>query len=259
MALCLIGLVAIVPGGGAAASQASANPRAPCPSKAVVLLVHGGGWYRGNPSYEDHAVDFTRKANLFKPVAVRYSLHSIGRAFQDLADSARYWKRRNCRVFAYGESNGANMVENLASRGLVSAAAAVSPPTDLLSWSYRAISKKTYRVDLSTPHGREYAENPPNNPKSWAYLNATPKVLQRLSPSRQPYNEKRQSPVLIFQSCVDHVVKCKMNRDYAASDNHSRTNEIRYQPVGGEHATPAVKDAAYKVSYRWFRRLLRRP
>jgi acetyl esterase/lipase len=228
----------------------------------VILLVHGGGWWRGSPAIVSHAADYTRRrSDLFKPVAVRYSLHSVARAFRDLASSARYWRLRGCRVFAYGESNGANMVENLASRGLVSAAAAVSPPTDLLSWSYRAHSYRTYGRDLSTPAGRAYAENSSSAPMSWAYLDATPSVLRRMSPSLHPYDARRQAPLLIFQSCDDTVVRCAMNLRYARSDGGGArrpSNRIRYRPVHGDHATPAVKAASFRVSYRWFRYLVRR-
>ncbi len=276
-AIAVAALVLVLVGVGIAAATESSGPALSAPHhrqqarakshgagkgcrKPVILMVHGGGWYRGDPSYVDHAIRYTKQRGGFTTVGVRYSLHSVGAAFRDLERAARHWRDRGCRVFAYGESNGANMVENLASRGLVSAAAAVSPPTDLLSWSYPAVSDRTYGEDLSTPHGREYAENPASNPKSWGYLHGTPKVLGNLSPSRHPYNARRQAQLLIFQSCVDHVVKCQMNRDYAHSDQRASSgtsNKIHYKPVGGEHATPKVKIAAFKVSYRWFQKLAR--
>jgi acetyl esterase/lipase len=120
-------LLAIVVVAGAGCGQSEPAPEShPRP---VLLLLHGGAFLYGSPSMMRLAA---RRASAegFKAVAVDYRLGDLSAA---IADSVRVARRygRNRPVYAYGESAGGTLAGLLAERGLVKAAVAYAPASDL--------------------------------------------------------------------------------------------------------------------------------
>ena len=94
-------------------------------------------------------------------------------------------------VYAYGSSAGGTLAALLAGEGLVAAALAKAPPSDLVGWSW----------PLST-YGEDFYEE----------IGLSAEARYRLSPLRRP--ERR--PLLLLQGRVDEVVPLTMSEAFAA-------------------------------------------
>ena len=107
------------------------------------------------------------------------------------AEAARLRKKFGLdRVYAYGSSAGGTLVALLSGDGLVSAAVAKAPITDLATWGWP-----------TEKYGPEY----------WNTLGLDLAGRERLSPMLRPERE----PLLVIQGQSDGIVPPEMNAAFA--------------------------------------------
>jgi acetyl esterase/lipase len=222
LALALALLVSGCAAGPAAASGVAAEPRP------VLLLIHGGGFFDGSPAGMDYAAEIAAAEGAFVTLQPAYPLNDLPAAFQRLRKVALELRDRGRRVFAYGDSAGGAIAAWLASRGLVHAAAAKSPPTALRAWRSR--------------YARHYVTALPGDPHSWRHLHAGPEDLLNYSSANRPSSR----PIRIFQSCTDTVVPCAMNIGFAQRDPL-----VSLARVFGQHGDPASRAHSFALGLRW--------
>jgi acetyl esterase/lipase len=206
-------------------AEAAAPERRP-----VLLLIHGGGFFEGSPSAMDYAASIATAQGTFATVQPAYPLDNLPAAFRRIEDIALALRAQGRQVFAYGDSAGGAIAAWLASRGIVRAAAAKSPPTALRAWH--------------SPYARRYATARPDDPHSWRYLRATAQVLRSYSSANRP----SRRPLRIFQSCADTVVPCAMNIGFAERD--PKVSLVR---VWGQHGDPVARAHSFALGLRWLR------
>ncbi len=196
----------------------------------VLLLIHGGGFFVGTPAAMDYAAGIAAAEGTFATVQPSYPLDNLPAAFERVRSLALALSAQGRAVYAYGDSAGGAIAAWLASRGLVRAAAAKSPPTSLRAWR--------------SPYARHYAIARPGDPHSWHHLRASPQALRAYSSANRP----SRRPLQIFQSCADTVVPCAMNLGFAQRD--PRVSLVR---VWGQHADPAAKAHSFTIGLSWLR------
>lgn len=196
--------------------------------KPVLLLIHGGGFFTGDPSYMDYAAAIAAQGGEFATLQPAYPLDDLPGAFAQMKELALSLRRQGHEVFAYGDSAGGAIAAWLASRGYVRAAAAKSPPTALRAWA--------------SPYALRYRTDPPSDPHSWRHLRATAESLRTYSSARRP----SLRPLLIFQSCEDAIVPCAMNIGFAERD--PRVSLVR---VWGAHQDPTAKAWSFRRGLSW--------
>ncbi len=216
LALCLAAL---------AFAPRSAAAEAPRP---VLLLIHGGGFFRGEPAFMDYAAEIAAQQGEFDTLQPRYPLDNLPAAFLQMKELALGLRREGREVFAYGDSAGGAIAAWLASRGYVRAAAAKSPPTALRAWA--------------SPYARHYASTSAGDPHSWRHLHASEAELRAFSAARQP----SLRPLLIFQSCEDRIVPCSMNIGFAERDPR-----VSLARVWGAHDDGTAKDYSVRRGLQW--------
>jgi len=194
----------------------------------VLLLIHGGGFFEGSPSAMDYAAGIAAAQGTFATVQPAYPLDDLPAAFNRIRGMALTLRAQGRTVFAYGDSAGGAIAAWLASRGLVHAAAAKSPPTALRAWH--------------SPYARRYATGQPGDPHSWRHLRATAQALRTYSSANRP----SRRPLRIFQSCADTVVPCAMNLGFAQRD--PRVSLVR---VWGQHGDPVARAHSFSLGLRW--------
>jgi acetyl esterase/lipase len=218
IALALIAAVLLVP----VAAAEAAEPRP------VLLLIHGGGFFEGSPAAMDYAAEIAADEGAFLTLQPAYPLNDLPGAFQRLREVALELRDRGRRVYAYGDSAGGAIAAWLASRGLVRAAAAKSPPTALRAWRSR--------------YARHYVTALPGDRHSWRHLRAGAEDLRAYSSANRP----SLRPIRIFQSCADTVVPCAMNVGFAQRD--PLVSLVR---VFGQHGDPASRAHSFALGLRW--------
>ena len=116
------------PGPGGVGSSGSVAPQ--------LILIHGGSFLYEDPTFEA----LTRQRAVaagFVPHYLRYPLGDMPAAFEAArAEAARLRARYGTAVYAYGSSAGGTLAALLAGDGLVSAAVAKAPVSDLLGWEW---------------------------------------------------------------------------------------------------------------------------
>jgi pimeloyl-ACP methyl ester carboxylesterase len=172
-----------------------------------LLLIHGGSFLYEDPTFEPLTRAAARAAG-FIPHYLHYPLDDMPAAFQAArAEAIRLRARYGSAVYAYGTSVGGTLAALLAGEGLVSAAVAKAPPTDLLGWQW----------PLSA-YGPDY----------YRRIGLTPVARRRLSPLRRP----ARRPLLVVQGRRDRVVPVAMSRAFAAKFERVHLWVVR----GGHHA-----------------------
>jgi len=232
MVLCaLAGAAAAAPASAAIAPPGPADekPPPPPPPPAHLLLIHGGSFLFEDPNFQP-ATEAAAIAAGFIPHYVSYPLGNLSAAVLRARAEARRLRQKFGveRVYAYGASAGGTLAALLAGDGLVAAAAAKAPVTDLVGWEWPLL---TYGLDY------------------YDQIAAGTDTRYRLSPLRRA----AQSPILVLQGRGDRVVPLDMNEIYAA-----KFPRVYLRVVPGGHATDKVRPWLVEETIRWLAQIAHR-
>jgi pimeloyl-ACP methyl ester carboxylesterase len=189
-----------------ASAGAQVEPATPPGPPPQLLLFHGGSFLYEDPSFEEATEPLVEAAG-FVPHYVDYPLGDLPAALtRARAEAARLRARFGAEdVYAYGSSAGGTLAALLAGEGLVAAAVAKAPPSDLVEWTW----------PLST-YGADYYER----------IGLSEEARYRLSPLRRP----ERKPLLLLQGRSDAVVPAAMSEAFAA-----RFPQVRLWLLAGGH------------------------
>lgn len=186
-----------------------------------LLLVHGGGFLYEDPLFE--AV--TREAALdagFVPHYLYYPLGDLRAAVRAArAEARRLGTLYPGRLYAYGSSAGGTLVSLLAGDGMVRAAVAKAPPSDLVDWGWPLVR-----------YGGDYYER----------IGADSAARLRLSPLRRP----ARRPLLLLHGRNDAVVPVAMSEAFAA-----KFSRVHLWVVGGGHHAERRRPQILDRSLAW--------
>jgi acetyl esterase/lipase len=208
-----------------AMASAQAGPEAPSGPPPQLLLFHGGSFLYEDPTFEAATEALVEEAG-FVPHYVEYPLGDLPAALaRARAEAARLRDRFGAEdVFAYGSSAGGTLAALLSGDGLVAAAVAKAPASDLVGWSW----------PLAT-YGEDYYER----------IGLTTEARYRLSPLRRP----ARRPLLLLQGRLDEVVPLKMNEAFAA-----KFPEVRLWTIAGGHRAERTHPQVLVRALAWLRR-----
>jgi acetyl esterase/lipase len=215
----------------AAPALAAADAGTPKERRAVVLLLHAGGWILGSASLMDPLEPAVRAAGM-KPVPVEYALGDLPQAFADAEAAARRFRGRS--VYAYGESAGGTMAAWLASRWIVDGAFTNSAIVRLAAF-VRTVERTTTPVstpEIETTTGEIMAE-----------ASGGPRFVHR-----HDVHRLHGAPLRLFGNCDDPVVPCSQVRRYAR-----RYESVTWRRAGHGHI--AEGERTLRRGLRWLRRL----
>jgi pimeloyl-ACP methyl ester carboxylesterase len=191
-----------------------------------LILIHGGSFLYEDPAFESLTLRRALRAG-FTPHYLRYPLGDMPGAFRAArSEAVRLRARYGSAVYAYGSSAGGTLAALLAGDGLVSAAVAKAPVSDLLDWEWPLGA-----------YGPEYFER--------IGLSA-PAARRRLSPLRR----RAREPLLILQGRHDRVVPVAMNREYAVKFKH-----VYLWVVQGGHHTERIRPELLSRAFDWLARV----
>jgi pimeloyl-ACP methyl ester carboxylesterase len=187
-----------------------------------LLLIHGGSFLFEDPLFQART-EGPAIADGFVPHYLSYPLGDLPGAVIAAREEAARLRSQFGRddVFAYGSSAGGTLAALLAGDGLVAAAVAKAPPSDLVDWEW----------PLSA-YGPAYYEE----------IGASPSARRRLSPLRRPMRR----PLLVVQGRTDRVVPPAMNERFAA-----KFREVHLWMVPGGHTTDRVRPWVTRRAMRW--------
>lgn len=221
----------------AAPASAAAPPGVGAPPPGVgggkslaphLLLIHGGSFLFEDPNFES----LTRQAAIeagFVPHYLRYPLGDLRAAVTAArAEARRLGERFPGRVYAYGASAGGTLAAILAGDGLVRAAVAKAPVSDLLEWEWPLAR-----------YGTDYYER----------IGTNPAIRRRFSPLRRA----ALRPLLVIQGRNDQVVPPAMNEAFAA-----KFNRVHLWEVPGGHTTDRLRPWLVAQAMGWLRKFARR-
>jgi fermentation-respiration switch protein FrsA (DUF1100 family) len=140
------------------------------------------------------------------------------------SEARRLGRRYRGRVFAYGASAGGTLAALLASDGLVSAAVAKAPISDLVDWQWPL-----------TAYGPDYYDS----------IGASTPDRYRLSPLRRP----ARRPLLIVHGRRDRIVPPGMSRRYAG-----KFKRVSLWVVQGGHHTERTRPELLGRAFQWLAR-----
>jgi pimeloyl-ACP methyl ester carboxylesterase len=194
-----------------------------------LLLIHGGSFLFEDPDFEP----LTRQRAIdagFVPHYVTYPLNSIPAAVEKVRlEAARLREKFGLnRVYAYGSSAGGTLATLLDGDGLVSAAVAKAPITDLATWGWP-----------TEKYGPEY----------WTGLGLDLAGRERLSPMLRPERE----PLLIIQGQSDGIVPPEMNATFAAA-----YPRVKLWKVAGGHTTDRARPFLVSRAMHWLAQIAKR-
>jgi fermentation-respiration switch protein FrsA (DUF1100 family) len=219
-ALTALALAFVAPA-GATTSPAVGRGESLAPQ---LLLIHGGSFLFEDPKFES----LTQQAAIdagFVPHYLHYPLGDLrGAVTAARAEARRLGERYPGRVYAYGASAGGTLAALLAGDGLVRAAVAKAPVSDLLDWEW----------PLGT-YGPDYYEQ----------IGTDPAIRRRLSPLRRP----AQRPLLVIQGRNDRVVPPAMNVAFAA-----KFSRVHLWAVPGGHTTDRLRPWVVAEAMGWLGR-----
>jgi acetyl esterase/lipase len=225
--LCLLAAAALLLAFSAPAIAApSTSDIVKEPPTPQLLIFHGGSFL-----YEDQFLEPATVARAiaagFEPHYVEYPLGNLPAAVVKAREEAKRLRAKvgKANVYAYGASAGGTLAVLVAGEGLVAAAAAKAPVTDLLTWEWPL-----------TQYGSNYYEQ----------IGLSEAARARLSPIDRPV----KSPLLIYQGRADNVVPPAMNEAFAATSGN-----ISYWSVPGGHATDQARPWLIGRSLNWLARI----
>lgn len=203
-------------------ARAQVEPAKPPGPPPQLLLFHGGSFLFEDPTFEAATAPLVEAAG-FVPHYVDYPLGDLPAALtRARAEAARLRSRVGLeRVYAYGSSAGGTLAALLAGEGLVAAAVAKAPPSDLVGWDW----------PLST-YGADYYEQ----------VGLSEEARYRLSPLRRP--ERR--PLLLLQGRSDQVVPAAMSEVFAA-----KFRQVRLWLLAGGHHAERSRPQVVLRALRW--------
>jgi alpha-beta hydrolase superfamily lysophospholipase len=203
-------------GASAAPRLGEAEPLGP-----HLLLIHGGSFLFADPSFEAATQQAARDAG-FVPHYLRYPLGDLRGAVRAARDAARRLGERFPEpLYAYGSSAGGALASLLAGDGMVRAAVAKAPPSDLLDWAW----------PLAT-YGADY----------YRRIGAGPTARRSLSPLRRP----ARRPLLLVHGNRDAVVPLAMSEAFAA-----KFDRVHLQVVAGGHHAERRQPRILARSLAW--------
>jgi dipeptidyl aminopeptidase/acylaminoacyl peptidase len=190
-----------------------------------LLLIHGGSFLYEDPTFEPLTRAAARAAG-FIPHYLRYPLDDMPAAFQAArAEAIRLRAAYGDAVYAYGSSAGGTLAALLAGDGLVSAAVAKAPPSNLLDW----------RWPLGV-YGPDY----------YRQIGLSSEARRRLSPLRRP----ARSPLLLLHGRHDGVVPVAQSIAFAA-----KFQQVHLWVVAGGHHTERARPQLLGRAFEWLRRV----
>lgn len=225
----LLGFALTLAGGSSALAAADGGLRPPREPLPQLLLIHGGSFLFDDP-YFQMRTEAPAIAAGFAPHYLSYPLEDLPGAVIAAREEAARLRERFGRndVYAYGSSAGGMLAALLAGEGLVSAAVAKAPPSDLIAWEWPLGA-----------YGADYYER----------IGAGPATRRRLSPLRRPMAR----PLLVVQGRADRVVPPEMNEAFAG-----KFRRAHLWLVPGGHATDRERSWVTRRSMRWLARIARR-
>jgi acetyl esterase/lipase len=218
-------LVALVAHVWPTLARAQIEPADAVGPKPQLLLFHGGSFLFEDPSFEPLTRSLV-EASGFVPHYVDYPLGDLPAAvLAARAEAARLRARFGIDdVFAYGSSAGGTLAALLSGDGLVAAAVAKAPVSDLVGWAW----------PLGT-YGEDYDEQ----------IALTEQAGYRLSPLRRP----QQRPLLLLQGRVDSVVPLAMSEVYAA-----KFRQVGIWVIAGGHRAERSRPQVVERALAWLLR-----
>ncbi|HET7507502.1 MAG TPA: prolyl oligopeptidase family serine peptidase [Solirubrobacterales bacterium] len=210
---------------GPAPAGAQVEPATPSGPPPQLLLFHGGSFLYEDPTFEA-ATEPLAEAAGFVPHYVDYPLGDLPAALvRARAEAARLRSRFGAEaVYAYGSSAGGTLAALLSGEGLVAAAVAKAPPSDLVGWNW----------PLST-YGADYYEQ----------IGLGEEARYRLSPQRRP----QRQPLLLLQGRSDAVVPAAMSEAFAA-----KFRQVRLWLLAGGHRAERSRPQVVARALRWLLR-----
>ena len=194
------------------------------PLRPHLLLIHGGAFLGDDPTFEPLTLGPAVSAG-FEPHYLHYPLGDLPGAVRAArAEARRLQARFGEAVYAYGSSAGGTLAAILAGDGLVSAAVAKAPPSDLVTWHWPVAAL-----------GEDYHQR----------IRANPGVLRRLSPLRRP----ARRPLLVVHGARDQVVPHAMSEAFAA-----KFPRVHLWTVPGGHWTERLRPHILTRSLEWLKR-----
>jgi len=208
-----------------ALARAQIEPAEPVGPKPQLLLFHGGSFLFEDPTFEPLTRPLVEAAG-FVPHYVDYPLGDLPAAvLAARAEAARLRARFGIdEVFAYGSSAGGTLAALLSGDGLVAAAVAKAPVSDLVDWTW----------PLGT-FGEDYDEQ----------IGLTQEAGYRLSPLRRP----QQRPLLLLQGRVDAVVPLTMSEAFAA-----KFGQVELWVMDGGHRAERSRPQVVERAMGWLLR-----
>jgi pimeloyl-ACP methyl ester carboxylesterase len=192
-----------------------------------LILIHGGSFLYQDPLFEA----LTRARAVAAGFVPHYLDYPLGDLRGAVAAARAEAKRLNAlypgRVYAYGTSAGGTLAALLAGDGMVEAAVAKAPISDLVGW----------RWPLGV-YGPDYYEQ----------IGASVADRYRLSPLRR----HALRPLLIIHGRADHVVPLAMSRAYAVKFEH-----VHLWVVPGGHHTERARPELLSRAFGWLVRIAR--
>ncbi len=196
--------------------------------KPQLLLFHGGSFLYSDPTFEAETKEAAIDAG-FVPYYPSYPLGDLPADLLAARQEARNLREKvGSAVYAYGSSAGGDLAALLAGEGLVSAAVAKAPPSDLVGWEWPLAR-----------YGPDYYES----------IGLSPAARYRLSPIRRP----ARSPLLIYQGELDTVVPLSMNEAYA-----EKFPRVQLWTVPGGHQTERLRPWLVEDAMRWLAEIAER-
>jgi acetyl esterase/lipase len=207
-----------------ALAKAQVEPAQTAGPPPQLLLFHGGSFLFEDASFEPFTEPLAEAAG-FVPHYVDYPLGDLPAAVtRARAEAARLRARFGVEdVYAYGSSAGGTLAALLSGDGLVAAAVAKAPVSDLVGWSWPLVT-----------YGEDYYER----------IDLSPEARYRLSPLRRP--ERR--PLLLLQGRSDQVVPLAMSEAFAA-----KFRQVRLWTIAGGHRAERAHPQVLARALTWLR------
>ncbi len=197
-------------------------PAVASPLRPQLLLIHGGAFVGEDPGFQPLTEPPAIAAG-FEPHYLTYPLGDVPAAVTAARAAARQLRQEYGRenVYAYGSSAGGTLAALLSGDGLVAAAVAKAPVSDLVGWEW-GLGRygASYFDDIGLGLAARY----------------------RLSPLRRP----QKDPLLVVQGRRDEVVPAAMSEAFAA-----KFRRVHLWLVPGGHFTDRLRPSLVTKAMQW--------